>query len=380
MDAKRYTKRRNQLRRALTGDLGFSSEGSNAGADSILITNESNVRYLTGFTGDSSYLLVAKSAAADDILISDPRYEEQIERQCQGLETHIRLPSEFLHRVTGKLFKSRSYRRIAFEASSVSVQLHEQLRQVGSGELVPSAGLVERQRAIKDASEVATIEKAVAIAERTFQALLPQLTPRMTEREVAFELEYLIRKLGGEGCAFAPIVAVGANAALPHAEPGDVPLGDAPLLLLDWGATFEGYRSDLTRCLFTGRAPTKIRKAYQAVLDAQEAAISSLCPGLPGSEADAVVREVLRSAGFEKKFNHGLGHGIGLDIHESPRMGKSFPQQLEPGMVITVEPGVYFPGLGGLRIEDDILITEDGCRVLSSLPKCVDSAEYRWLA
>ncbi len=354
-------KRRRKLRKLLRG------------ADAILVTNESNVRYLTGFTGDSSYLIVTSGGDEAAVLISDPRYEEQIEEQCPGLATHIRKPSELLLPVTCKLLKRMDVSKLVVEANSMTLSMFDQLQEAKFGELIRGKAEVESLRAIKDAGEVKLIRRAVDIAERAFISMRAQMRPNMTELEFAHELEHSMRKLGAEGCAFDPIVAVGPRAALPHAEPGTNQLSENPFVLIDWGATVDGYRSDLTRVLTTGRIPAKIFKAYEAVLTAQLAAIDALRPGVTGCEVDAIVRETLAGYSMEKRFNHGLGHGIGLDIHEAPRMGKNFPTPVEAGMVVTVEPGVYYPGLGGIRIEDDVLITESGAEVLSSLPKDFDA-------
>lgn len=361
-----YATRRGQLR----DELGE--------CDSLLVTSENNVRYLTGFTGDSSYLLISSSGDQDALLISDPRYQEQIQRQCPGLATHIRAPSEVLDVVTAEQINARKLSRMGFESQHVTYDLYQRLKEACSCELRPTSQAVESLRAIKDESEISLLERAVEIAQNAFVDMKSELRAEDCERELAFSIESRIRTLGGEGCSFHPIVAVGANAALPHAEPGGNQILESPLLLVDWGATVQGYRSDLTRLIFsgptTGPGMTEIEDAYGAVLESQLAAIDMLGPGVKGSEVDAVVRDVLRRHGIEERFNHGLGHGIGLDIHESPRMGKNFPQPLVSGMVITVEPGVYFPGLGGIRIEDDVLVTDSGCRVLSSLPKDLDSS------
>ncbi len=353
--SKHFQKRRQILRKALAGRKGAA----------LLITGENNVRYLTGFTGDSSYLVVDSQS---DTLISDPRYDEQIGEECPGLDTHIRKPSELLLDVTAKLLGTRGYDAVVVEADHMSLAEFRQLEQTGLP-LEAHSGEVERLRAIKDSVEIAVLRHAVRIAESVFTSIRAQLTSQLTEIDVANELERQIRNLGGEGCSFDPIVACGPRAALPHARPGSTRVGDAPLLLIDWGATFQGYRSDLTRVLLTSKIPAKIVKAYEAVLTAQEAAIAAMKPGVKVREIDAIAREVIADAKMAKHFNHGLGHGIGLDIHESPRLGSSYDASLAAGMVVTVEPGVYFPGLGGIRIEDDVLITNDGCERLSSLPR-----------
>ncbi|MEM8735234.1 MAG: Xaa-Pro peptidase family protein [Planctomycetota bacterium] len=366
MNSPNYIARRGKLRDGL-GEC-----------DSLLVTCENNVRYLTGFTGDSSYLLISSGGDENALLISDPRYDEQIQRQCPGLETHIRAPSEVLDTIAAEQINGRNLKRTGFESQHVTYDLYQRLKEACACELAPTSQAVESLRMIKDDSEIAILEQAVEIAQNAFVAMKSQLKADDCERDLAFSIESRIRALGGEGCSFNPIVAVGANAALPHAEPGENQIYESPLLLVDWGATVQGYRSDLTRLIFsgptTGPGMAEIEDAYGAVLESQLAAIDMLGPGVQGSEVDAVVRDVLRRYGVEERFNHGLGHGIGLDIHESPRMGKNFPQPLQAGMVITVEPGVYFPGLGGIRIEDDVLVTKTGCRVLSSLPKDLDSS------
>lgn len=354
-----YSKRRAQLRRLL-GD-----------ADGMLVTNETNVRYLTGFTGDSTYLMVTKGSDGA-LLISDPRYEEQIEHQCPDVQAAIRKPSELLVPFACKQLKKLKLGKVLFEQASVSVATHEQLSEHTSVQWHGAEPLVEQLRSIKDAGEVATIRRAVEIAERAMVSMQAQLQSGQTELQFAHELEHTMRRLGAEGCSFDPIVAVGPQSALPHAQPGGRRMDADSFVLFDWGATVDGYRSDLTRVVATSRIPAKISRAFAAVLAAQQAAIDALKPGILGSEVDAIVRDVLSEHGVEKRFNHGLGHGIGLDIHESPRMGKNFAQPLQAGMVVTVEPGVYFPGIGGIRIEDDVLITQDGAEVLSSLPRSLE--------
>lgn len=358
------------------------------GSEAFLVTDPVNVRYLTGFTGDDSFLLLSRS---DACLLSDPRYEIQIDEECPGLDVHLRRPDQALLPVAVEFCRERGYCDIAFEAAHTSYASYQQL--VSGPESLnwqPVTGLVEELRVLKDRYEIASIRQAVEIAERVFTAIRAQLTPKMTEIEVANELERLIRGLGGSGCSFDPIVAVGPRAALPHAPPGQTQIGSAPLLLIDWGATFAGYRSDLTRVILTSKIPPKIVKAYEAVLAAQQAAIQAICPGVSVSEIDAIARSEITKAKLGKFFNHGLGHGIGLDIHEDPflrnsggkKAGRSGGKQtagdpsvarretlLSPGMVVTIEPGVYLRDVGGIRIEDDVLVTESGFEVLSSLPR-----------
>lgn len=343
------------------------------GGNALLVTNFTNVTYLTGFTGDDSYLLISSDG---DLLLSDPRYEEQIDEECTSqpkgdqLGVFIRKPGELILDITCKQLKKQKVAKLLIEGASVSVNMYQQLKSaLGKADVVAGDGEVEKLRAIKDASEIAVIRKAVDVAERVFTSIRAQLTSGQTENEVANEIDRLVRQLGGSGCSFDPIVAVGPRAALPHATPGSSEIGSSPFVLIDWGATFQGYRSDLTRVLLTSKIPAKFARIYEAVLAAQNAAISIMKPGVMVSEVDRVARALIEDAGMGKRFNHGLGHGIGLDIHEAPRLGQNHDHPLEAGMVVTVEPGVYYPGFGGVRIEDDILITENGCELLSTLPR-----------
>ncbi|HBE69554.1 MAG TPA: aminopeptidase P family protein, partial [Planctomycetaceae bacterium] len=344
------------------------------GCEAFLVTSPVNVRYLTGFTGGDSFLMLAGN---DACLLSDPRYEVQIEEECPGLDVHLRRPDQVLLPVAVEYGGERGYRDIAFEASHLSYAAYQRLvQEPGSVNWKAASGLVERLRVRKEPDEIAAIRQAVEIAERVFTAIRAQLTPKWTENEIANELERLIRNLGGSGCSFDPIVAVGPRAALPHAPPRTTQIGSAPLLLIDWGATFAGYRSDLTRVILTSKIPPKIVKAYEAVLAAQQAAIQAIRPGVPVSEIDAAARSEITKAKLGKFFNHGLGHGIGLEIHEDPFLRDSGGRQpkrsaprpraasnrvvaedretlLSPGMVVTIEPGVYLRDVGGIRIEDD---------------------------
>lgn len=350
-----FSKRRERLRRSLRA----------AGARCMLVTHPTNVTYLTGFTGDDSYLLLTDD---EELLLSDPRFEEQIGEEAPGLGTFIRKAGEVLWEVAQREINKRQLSGLAIEADTLSVAMFDRWQQgLNTGPLIKGSGLVEALRVIKDKDEIELIRRAVQVAERVFAGVRAQLTARQTERDVACEIERLVRALGGSACAFKPIVAVGPRAALPHAVPGASPLSASPFVLIDWGAVVGGYRSDLTRVLATSKIPPKFSKAYEVVRSAQAAAIAALRPGVMVSQIDRVARDIIADAGMGARFNHGLGHGIGLDIHEAPRLGKNQDRALEAGMVVTVEPGVYYPGWGGIRIEDDVLITDDGHQLLSSL-------------
>ena len=360
-----HLKRRNRLRKLID-------------ADAMLVSNEINVRYLTGFTGDSSLLIVRSSG--EDELVSDPRYEEQIAEECPGLATFIRQPSQRTFDVVCQRLDAMEIAQLVVEANSLTMSLFERLQALTQVEsFLSGAGEVEQLRAIKDKSEIKIIRDAVQIAERAFRIFREQLMPHQTEKELAYELERVIRALGGDRCGFDPIVAVGPRASLAHAVPGDSRVGDDPLLLVDWGAEFKGYRSDQTRVLFNKRPSARILKAYEAVYESQQKTIEALKPGIMVSEIDRIARDVVASHKLAKRFNHGLGHGIGLEIHEAPFIGKNDDQPLREGMVVTVEPGVYFQGLGGVRLEDDLLITKTGAEQLCTLPKEIEHAYYSFL-
>jgi Xaa-Pro aminopeptidase len=353
----RFETRRGQLRKLLRG----------AGADALLVTNFTNVTYLTGFTGDDSYLVVG---AKETILVSDPRYTTQLEEECPDITVSIRPPGKNMLDGVAEAVRAAKAATLAVEADSMSVGLHAQLEaKLAKVKLAPAAGLVEQLRVIKDKQEIDEIRLAARYAEKAFAILRATLRPERTEKEIAADLEYQLRLLGARGCSFPPIIAVGPRAALPHAQPTDQRIGDDDFVLVDWGATARHYKSDLTRVLVTGKISPKLERVYNVVLKAQEQAIAAIKPGLTGREVDAVARRVIADAGFGRHFGHGLGHGLGLDIHEAPRLAAAAEQLLKPGMVVTVEPGVYLPGWGGVRIEDDILVTKTGYEVLTDVPK-----------
>ena len=341
--------------------------------DTILVTNETNVRYLTGFTGDSTYLLLGSQFS---LLVSDSRYTTQIAEECPGLDLHVRPHTVKMHEAIGKIVKKAKVTKLGFEPGSVTVETfelwHSELKAVA---FVPCAGLTEDLRMVKDAVELAEIRDAIRLAEKGFGTLRATLRPELTELEVAHDLEHAIRKFGSPGVSFPPIVGVGPNGALPHGRPSHARISDADSLLVDWGAISPGgYRSDLTRVLVTGKVSAKLEKVYRVVLTAQQLGIEAIRPGVRCADVDAIARQHIDQAGFGKYFGHSLGHGIGLNIHEGPRLAAVSEQVLEPGMVVTVEPGVYIPNVLGVRIEDDILVTKDGCEVLTSVPKDFESA------
>jgi Xaa-Pro aminopeptidase len=341
------------------------------GLSGLLVTNEVNVRYLTGFTGDSSYLLLTPT---DQWILSDARYDEQLTTECPDLDAVIRRPPQTLVEILTATATPLKLRHLALESDAVTLSLHDQLASgLPAVELVATRGWVEQLREIKDREEIRAIRRAIQVAERAFGVIRAGLRGEQTEMGIAAHLEHQIRDFGGEGFSFPAIVAAGPRAALPHARPTHSSIGGSGSVLFDWGAVVDGYRSDLTRLLTTAKIPPKLERVYQVVLTAQQQAIAVIRPGALLSEVDAVARGIIDAAGFGKRFGHGLGHGFGLEIHEQPRLAPRQDRPLQKGMVVTVEPGIYIPGWGGVRIEDDILVTHDGHEVLSSLPKELDS-------
>jgi Xaa-Pro aminopeptidase len=338
-----------------------------ANQENLLVTSPHNVTYLTGFTGEDSFLFVTQDS---DFLLSDARYDQQIGEECPGLELVLRPSNMPIIDAAAKELSSRACRRVWVEALTTTLAQWERLNELmRNTELQSSRGLIERLRERKDAAELAAIERAIDMAQRSFTAVKSMLHPEQTEKQVADALEQHIRQLGGAGAAFKTIVGVGPRAALPHGRPSAIKLGASGFVLIDWGANENLYLSDLTRIVITGRVSPKLEKIYRVVLDAQLTAIEAIKPGVLMSDVDAAARRVIDGAGFGKKFTHGLGHSFGLQIHETVRLARGQDRPLEPDMVVTVEPGIYLPDFGGVRIEDDVLVTKQGHRVLSSLPK-----------
>jgi Xaa-Pro aminopeptidase len=353
----RYRARRQRLLAAI----------KQAEVDAVLVSHPPNVRYLTGFTGEDSQLLIGPRHT---LMISDSRFTTQIEQECPGLETEIRTARILQPEFIAQILSGRKLKRVGFETAYVSVANHEVLKtKAEKFELLPVAGLVESLRQVKDREEVAAIRRAIELAERGIAAVRALAMPDMTERQAAHELEHAMRRVGALRAAFEPIIGVGPQSALPHYRAGDLRLGAAGFVLIDWGAVeLGGYHSDLTRVWATSKIPPKLEKLHRVVSEARSAAIRLMQPGTECQSVDAAARKVIADAGFEKFFGHGLGHGIGLEIHEGPRLSPISKDILQPGMIVTVEPGIYIPDFGGVRLEDDVLITEDGPEVLSSIP------------
>ncbi len=338
-----------------------------ANADALLVTNFTNVTYLTGFTGDDSYLLVTLDG---ETLITDPRYTTQLEEEYPGLALEIREPGVKMLTAVVKVLTAVRPARLGLEGNSATIAFERALaKEFPKTEIVATDGLVERLRLVKDKTEVDATRVACTQAKRAYDVVRASLTGSMTELEVAAELEYRARRFGATSLSFPAIVATGPRSALPHARPTNRKLGESDFTLIDWGVNSGLYMSDLTRIIVTGRISPKLRKIYEIVLKAQLAAIDAIRPGRTCEQVDSVARRIITKAGYGKAFGHGLGHGTGLEIHEAPRLAVGQETKLQPGMIVTVEPGIYVPGWGGVRIEDDVLVTRTGHEVLTDVPK-----------
>jgi Xaa-Pro aminopeptidase len=326
----------------------------------LLVTNLTNVYYLTGFDSSNAALLVRPGGEAT--LFTDFRYAESAKdvRDVEVQMTKRTMMADLGERLSGPL---------QFEADVLPFREWERLAS-GSLELIPTSGLVDAVRAIKDDEEVAKIQRAARIGDRAIEALTADTWIGRSEREIAWRLRELVHAHGGDDLAFDSIVASGPNGALPHAHPTQRIVERGELVTVDWGVRADGYNSDCTRTFSTGgHLPDKLREAYTVCLDAQKKAVAGIRAGLTGVEADALAREPIAAAGFGENFGHGLGHGIGLMVHEAPRLSTESEDTLEAGHCVTVEPGIYLPGVGGVRIEDLGVVREDGLDVLTSFPK-----------
>ncbi len=348
--------------------------------DGLLLTHPSDLAYLTNFTGEDSVGLITEK---DFFLATDFRYQEQAELEAAWLKVSIR-DGKMAETLSRTIVDSKAT-RVGFEANFATVGQIDALntaltairqseskegREPRVVELVGLEDVMVNIRKVKDDTEIDLIRKSVAVAEEAFDAIRSEIKAGQTENYLAGLLLMELRSRGASGSSFPVIVAAGANSSLPHYRPGETLVQRDQPLLIDWGAVVKGYCSDLTRTLVIGRVSPRIKQVYRTVLEAQEAAIKFLRPGVTSLQADRVARDVIEKAGFGKEFGHGLGHGIGRDIHELPSMRKNGgEEELRPGMVVTVEPGIYLPGEGGVRIEDDVLITHSGCELLSTLDR-----------
>jgi Xaa-Pro aminopeptidase len=336
------------------------------GADLLVVTSLVNVRYLTGFTGSNGLVLVGPDTRA---FITDFRYLEQSAAEVDGAFDRTIAQQDLMEAVP-ELLPSGEL-RLAFEDAHVSVRAHGRLRElVGDRvELVAGGDAVESLRAVKDADEIRRIGEAAKVADAALRQIMEQGLVGRTEISVAVALERAMEDLGAKRPSFGSIVAAGPHGALPHAQPRDVEIGRDELVVIDWGAELDGYCSDCTRTLATGDLPDATLEAYDLVRQSQLAGLDAVSAGMSGRDADSAARDVIGDAGHAEHFGHGLGHGVGLEIHEAPRLSQRSDSVLASGNVVTVEPGVYLPGQFGVRIEDLVVVTDTACNILTSVPK-----------
>lgn len=331
----------------------------------VIISQPLNRYYLSGFSGSAGTLFVTAHQA---VLLTDSRYTERAAAEAPGFEI-IKLEPDVATALPG-LFAQAGVDRAGFESAHLTCAEYKTwAEKLGEAALVPTQGLVESIRAVKEEDELALIRKAVAIADAAYTHLKQTIRPGMTEKQIAWDLEVWMRTHGADGIAFDIIVASGPNGAMPHALASDREIGVGEPIVVDMGARVRGYHSDLTRTLYLGNGDGTFRQVYDIVLRAQQAAKARLAPGALGLEVDAAARGIITEAGYGEHFGHSLGHGVGLAVHEMPGLNPRLQDTLAPGHVVTVEPGIYLTGWGGVRIEDMALITEDGAEILTQADK-----------
>ena len=332
--------------------------------DAVLVTKEENVHYFSGFRGDSTALLVTHERL---LLVTDSRYTEQASAEASLYE--IVEQRDGLYRKVAELAVEEGVVALGYEGAALVCDQYEKLKEM-LGEISFDTSLaLDALRQVKDTDEIALIRRACAIADEGFAHIIRYIQPGMTEMDVAAELEHYMRTLGSERPAFQTIIASGVRGSLPHGVASDKVIARGELVTMDFGAVCAGYHSDITRTICVGRADARQREIYDAVLSAQMRALAALRPGVTGIEVDRIARDSLAEKNFEQYFGHGLGHSLGLEIHEEPRLSKAGKYIMQPNMLITDEPGVYIPRWGGIRIEDTVLITADGSEPLTRAPK-----------
>ncbi len=337
------------------------------GLDALLVTGLSNIRYLTGFSGSSALVVVTPG---DTLLITDFRYQTQVVEEVGELARVVIDPVSLWTSLWRQLGEARGVSLIGFEATHMPHRDFQRLQEAGGQwQWRPTTDLVERLRECKDAGEVALIQQAADVATRALRRALDGVRAGMSELEVAGLLEHAVRDEGSEGFAFPTIIAAGARSALPHAQPTGHRVQAGDFLLFDFGAVVGGYCSDVTRTVVVGRATDEQREVYQVVRCANEEAAGAVHAGMTGRDADAVARRYIERHGLGELFGHSLGHGIGLEVHEAPRLARTSEQTLPAGAVVTIEPGVYRAGWGGVRIEDDVWLGPDDTRILTDFPR-----------
>ncbi len=342
-------------------------------AQTILLTKQPNIYYFTGFTGDDSWAIIGKKRT---IIITDGRYDIQAHQQCPFATIIIRegAMTEAFSNALGRY----KIKLIAIVAEDITLALMQELKKrIGNVHLKKiSSKLISNLREIKSQEEISNIRRAIKISETSFSQAVREIRVGMSEREFAALLEYKMKLNGAEGAAFDIIVACGKNSAKPHAEVSNKKLKANQPIVIDFGVRYKGYCSDLTRTVWLGKMPEYYRKLYRVCFEAQRLAMSVIKSGIDVCEIDKKARDFIEQSGYGEYFTHSTGHGIGLDVHEMPVISQRIKRRLEEGMIITVEPGIYIPGKGGIRIEDDILVTRQGCKVLSALSKGINDVIF----
>ncbi len=327
--------------------------------EGVIISDPYNRRYLSGFTGSSGYLLITKNR---QYMLTDFRYIEQATNQCQEYRV-IDFFKKGLAETMLELAIENGITRMGFENSHLTVKEFDYFQDnIPDCQWIHMDDMVERIRMIKDADEIRTIERAAAIGDAAFSHVLEIIKPGMTEQEIALELEFFMKRQGASKLSFDSIVASGVRSSIPHAEPTNKVIEQGEFLKMDFGCILEGYCSDMTRTIVVGKADDRQKEIYELVRKSQMAALDGIKAGLTGKECDAFARDIISEAGYRENFGHGLGHSLGLEVHEQPRFSMMCEDVIEAGMIMTVEPGIYIPEFGGVRIEDLVLVTEDGIR------------------
>lgn len=340
------------------------SNFSAKGIDALLITSPFNRRYVTNFTGSAGVVLITSEEA---LFITDFRYVEQAEKQCAGF-TIIQHGASLVDEIAQQT-KKYGVQKLGFEQEHVTYSTFTSYKKAIEAELIPTSGLVEKLRLIKTEAEIKILKEAADIADAAFKHILDFIRPSITELDVANELEFFMRKAGATSSSFDIIVASGYRSALPHGVASDKLIEKGDFITLDFGAYHKGYVSDITRTVSVGEPDPKLKQIYEIVLEAQMKGVEGIKPGMTGKEADALTRDYITEKGYGEYFGHSTGHGIGLEVHEGPALSVRSDVIIEPGMIVTVEPGIYIPGLGGVRIEDDTLITKDHNETLTHSTK-----------
>lgn len=331
--------------------------------EGVLLYKPENRRYASGFTGSTGYVLITETEA---VFMTDFRYTEQASIQCKGYEVVEISHDKPIYNIINQM----DIKSLGFEDDFVTYGQYKELSEkLEKTELVPLDGAMTKIRAIKSTEEIQYIEKAASITDETFKHLLDFIKPGMSELDVNLELEYFMKKKGASGVSFSAIVASGKRSSLPHGVASEKIIEVGDLVTIDMGCIYKGYCSDMTRTFVMGKADEKQKEIYSIVLEAQEKALKSVKPGMTGEELDRIARDIIEEKGYGEYFGHGLGHGVGLEVHELPRLSQMGKMPMEAGMIITIEPGIYIPEYGGVRIEDLVLVTENGYKVLSQSTK-----------